>query len=101
MWLALAMSAVALTTAALGLFSVLTRRAETRRRELAVRAALGATPWSLRLLVWRDTALIAVGGAVSGVGLADVSGPPCTHGWLASSRLTAWRLESPQPHSCW
>ncbi|WP_291987033.1 ABC transporter permease [Luteitalea sp.] len=81
MWLALAMSAVALTTAALGLFGVLTRRAETRRRELAVRAALGATPWNLRLLVWRDTAVIAVGGALSGVGLAYVS-VPALRAWL-------------------
>lgn len=67
---------VATVLAAVGLFGVLAAAVAERRRELAVRGALGATPRQLvRLVVNRGVTLVAFGlalGAVAGLPLRRV-----------------------------
>lgn len=57
----------ALTLAAVGLFSVVATTVRQRTRELAVRAALGATPADLRRAVLRHGLALATTGAMLGV----------------------------------
>ncbi|HUL72571.1 MAG TPA: FtsX-like permease family protein, partial [Vicinamibacterales bacterium] len=59
-------AAVALIAAAGGLFSVLSFSVGLRRREFGVRAALGATPASLRTLVLSDGLMVAAAGFAIG-----------------------------------
>jgi putative ABC transport system permease protein len=53
--------------AALGVFGAMSYNVSQRRREMAVRAALGADPRNIFLLVVRRALLIAIAGAVPGV----------------------------------
>lgn len=62
--LLIGVAAIAVTLAALGLFGVLTQMVAERRRELALRGALGATPAELARLV------LAQAGALAALGLA-------------------------------
>jgi len=58
-------SVAALTLAAVGLYGLAARRVVDRRREFAVRVALGATPADVRSLVVRDAVtIVSVGFAV-------------------------------------
>ena len=70
---AAAFAAVALVAAGFGLFAVLSRAILERRRELGIRAALGASPADLRALVYRSSVTLAVAGLIAGVALAAVS----------------------------
>jgi ABC-type antimicrobial peptide transport system permease subunit len=63
------LSATALLLAALGLFGVLSAYVRERRREMAVRAALGATPTQLRVLVLVQTLGVSAIGVACGVPL--------------------------------
>jgi predicted permease len=63
------LSATALLLAALGLFGVLSADVRERRREMAVRAALGATPMQLRSLVLVQTVGVAAIGVACGAPL--------------------------------
>ncbi len=63
------LSATALPLAAVGLFGVLSAYVRERRREMAVRAALGATPTQLRALVLVQTLGVAAIGLACGVPL--------------------------------
>ena len=65
-----ALSGTALLLAAVGLFGVLSAYVRVRRREIAVRSALGATAGQLRVLVLAQTLGVAVGGIAFGVPLA-------------------------------
>jgi putative ABC transport system permease protein len=65
-----ALSATALLLAAIGLFGVLSGFVRDRRRELAVRSALGATPAQLRVLVLTQTVSIALAALAGGFPLA-------------------------------
>jgi predicted permease len=65
-----ALSATALLLAAVGLFGVLSAYIRERRREIAVRSALGATPSQLRGLVLAQTLTMSVVGIACGVPLA-------------------------------
>jgi ABC-type antimicrobial peptide transport system permease subunit len=70
--LASAFAVTALIAAAAGLFSLFSQSVASRRRELGIRTALGATPRHVRRLVWGDgltvTLLgIAVGAIASAV----------------------------------
>jgi putative ABC transport system permease protein len=58
---------VGLTPAAIGVFGLLSFDLGLRRRELAVRAALGATPRGLLGLVLRDAAVVAGAGLAVGL----------------------------------
>ncbi len=62
----------------LGLFGVLSDAAQHRRRELAIRTALGAQPWRIVSYVLREGGRLAFAGALAG-----------TVGALAFSRLLA------------
>ncbi len=65
-----ALSSSALLLAAVGLFGVLSAYIRERRREIAVRSALGATPSQLRGLVLAQTLTMSVVGVACGVPLA-------------------------------
>ena len=61
---------VALLLAAIGLYGVISYSVLQRRRELGIRAALGASPGGLRGLVLKQGVLLALLGAVLGLGLS-------------------------------
>ena len=74
---------VLLLIACANLSSLLLARVLGRRGELAVRRALGASPWSLARQILTEAGLVSVAGAVFGIGLAWVGlrvlkllGPP-------------------------
>jgi len=62
------LSALAATLAAVGLYGVIAFVAAGRRREFAIRIALGAATWRIGRLVVRHTALIVGAGTVLGLG---------------------------------
>jgi predicted permease len=65
-------AAVATALCALGLFSVVTLTSQMRRREYAIRMALGAERRSVRSMVFREALVLAVAGAAGGVLIAAV-----------------------------
>jgi uncharacterized membrane protein YeaQ/YmgE (transglycosylase-associated protein family) len=65
--IALLFAVLALAVAAAGLFSVLTRTVAERRRELGIRAALGATPAQIAALITREAATGLAAGAAIGI----------------------------------
>jgi predicted permease len=70
-----AFGALALAVAAVGLYSVIVFDVEGRRRELGVRAALGATSATILRLVVTDGLRLAAGGVVLGLVLAWLLAP--------------------------
>jgi predicted permease len=68
--LALVFAMAAAVSAGGGLFSVLATVVGRRRRELGIRAALGARPRELAALVFREAFTVAAMGLTLGVGLA-------------------------------
>jgi predicted permease len=65
--LLLGFSAIALVLALVGTYGVVSHATAARRREIAVRMALGASQTSVRGLVLRHGALLAVAGSVLGL----------------------------------
>jgi putative ABC transport system permease protein len=66
-------SAIGVTLCAVGLYSVLAYSIARRRRELAIRLAVGASQGDLfRSVVWRGVALAGIGMAI-GIAVAAVS----------------------------
>jgi hypothetical protein len=65
---AIAFAVLALAVALVGLAGSLTRAVAERRRELAIRAAVGASPRQAVWLIVRDGALVSLVGVVAGVG---------------------------------
>ena len=82
---------IALLIAAMGLYGVVAQFVQQRTRELAVRAALGATPGSLLAIVLGDAARPAIAGALLG-GLASVAAVPVLRSLFAGVRATDARL---------
>jgi hypothetical protein len=70
-----AFGVLALVVAAVGLYSVVVFDVEGRRRELGVRAALGATSSAILRLVVTDGLRLAAGGVVLGLALAWILAP--------------------------
>lgn len=68
--LGFAFAAIALLTAAGGLFSVLSYAVGQRRREFGIRTALGASPLQIRRLVLQDGLVVALTGVAFGSLLA-------------------------------
>jgi putative ABC transport system permease protein len=64
---ALGFAAVALGVALTGIFALLSRAAAERRREVAIRLALGASPSSIRRMVLRRAALLTGAGLAAGL----------------------------------
>jgi predicted permease len=76
-WLLNSFALVGLSLAALGLYGTLAHVVELRRREIAIRIAVGASPGSVRRIFARHGLLVASIGLVPGLLLA-----------LAASRIT-------------
>lgn len=105
---AAALAALALLLALLGLFGAMARAVVERRREIALRVILGATPARVRRVVVREGLAMAVGGLTVGSPCALVAGrflsgalygvsfwdPPTLLGGaavvLAAALLAAW-----------
>jgi predicted permease len=65
-----AYAALALLVAAVGLYGLLSHMVGTRQREIGIRLALGAQIRSVRSLVLREGAVLALAGVVAGLGAA-------------------------------
>ena len=67
-------SALAVLVAAMGLFAAFAHTVAERRREMAIRMAVGARPSAVLALVLREASLIALAGAVIGCAAAVGAG---------------------------
>lgn len=67
-------SALALLVSAVGMFAVFAHAISERRREMAIRLAIGARPAAVRALVLREALTIATGGVVLGLLSAVMGG---------------------------
>ena len=63
---------VILLLAALGIYGVIGLMVATRTREIAVRAALGATRWRVLVMIIWDVVKLVLPGTIAGVGLTIV-----------------------------
>jgi predicted permease len=74
MLLALLFASCALLLASLGIYGVIAYSVEQRRRELGIRAALGAQVSALRRMVLRQGMTPALAGLVTGIGASILAG---------------------------
>ncbi|MBS1824583.1 MAG: ABC transporter permease [Acidobacteria bacterium] len=58
---------VALLLAGIGLYGLLVEAVTARTAEIGIRTALGAEPGTIRWLLWKDVAVLVLGGAALGV----------------------------------
>jgi len=63
---------VILLLAGLGIYGVIGLMVATRTREIAVRAALGATRWRVQVMIIRDVVKLVLPGTIVGVVLTFV-----------------------------
>jgi hypothetical protein len=61
---------VAVTLSAFGLFAVVSLTSQLRRREYAIRMALGSSPDGVMRMVARQAVALALAGTVAGIGIA-------------------------------
>lgn len=66
--------ALALATAALGLYAAFSHAVAERRREIAVRVAVGASRQNILLMILREGTALAARGAVNGIIVATLAG---------------------------
>ena len=85
--LLLLFGALALATAAMGLYAALAHSVVERRQEIAVRLAVGASRQRVLVMMLREGAVVAVRGAINGVLVATLVG------WAAQSLI--FGLSSP------
>jgi predicted permease len=71
--LAAAFGFLAIALAVVGLYGLLAYTVSRRTREIGIRMALGASPWSMLWLVAREALTLAGAGIVSGIGAALVT----------------------------
>jgi putative ABC transport system permease protein len=91
-WLLNSFALVGLLLAALGLYGTLAHTVQLRRREFAIRMALGATPGNTRALILRHCASIAVAGLVPGA-LISIAAARATRSFLYGiSPLDPWTI---------
>jgi predicted permease len=67
-------AALAVIVAAVGLYAAFAQAVAQRRRELAIRVAVGAARAAIARMILRDAAAIAVVGAAAGIGLTIAGG---------------------------
>jgi putative ABC transport system permease protein len=67
-------SALALVVSAIGLYAVFAHSAGERRREMAIRIAIGAQPGGVLVMVLREAASLAAGGVIVGSVAAAIAG---------------------------
>jgi putative ABC transport system permease protein len=84
---AIVLAGIAVFLALVGVYGVMTASIENQRRELAVRSALGASPWHLIWRVIREGTLLTFVALVFGVG-----------GSAVGARAVAGLLFGVQPH---
>jgi predicted permease len=85
-----ALAAIAVFLALVGVYGVMTTSIENQRRELAIRSALGASPSHLVRRVIGEGTLLTTGALVFGIA-----------GSLAGARAIAGLLFGVQPHDLW
>jgi predicted permease len=64
--------ALALGTAAIGLYAAFAHSVEQRRREMAIRIAIGARPSRVLIMILRESVALAVGGVLCGAATAFI-----------------------------
>ena len=69
-WIAASVGAIGLFLAALGLYGLIAFSVTQRRREIAIRMAVGARQHDIVWLVLRQAAVLALAGALAGLALA-------------------------------
>ena len=79
LWFLLGAVALVLAVAAVNIANILTASGLTRRRELAVRVALGAAPRRVLQALFAECALLAVLGGLAGILLAWTAVPLLVH----------------------
>lgn len=96
LWIVMATVGLVLIVACANVANLILVRAHGRGRELAVRAALGASPRNLIARFFAEGIVLAVGGAIIGLALAAVAVRLLVHSGAASlPRLNETRLDVP------
>ena len=67
-------SVIAVSLAGVGLYAAFAHAVVLRKREIAIRIALGATPSAVRTLIFRDAALLTFAAATAGCLGAVIAG---------------------------
>ena len=67
------LSALGLLLAVVGLFGAISYSVSERKKELGIRVALGARPWQLLTMIFRQTLLVAGAGTAIGVAFGMVA----------------------------
>jgi putative ABC transport system permease protein len=91
-WLLNSFALAGILLAALGLYGMLAHLVELRRREIAIRMALGASASSVRSLVARDGLSIALTGVIPGAVLSFVAVRATRTFLFGISMLDAWTI---------
>jgi ABC-type antimicrobial peptide transport system permease subunit len=77
-WLSAAFGALAVSLAAIGLYGLIAYVSASRRSEIGVRLALGASRADVIVMMLRQTAALLMAGLVAGVALSIIAGRAAT-----------------------